>query len=1029
MHPPSLASFRRVLATLVLAFIATLTLASRAHALTASSLAAANLPGKTLRFTITGGNAPFETSGTFTVVFGQNGTYTMPISDGNAAMRSGTYSVTTDPSTAVIRFNGYLLNNGTVETVIFPTNDNLGSQYEMYTLGANKRGTVVFDSGSAGGPTGAPVVTSATTATATVGTPFTYAITTNPAATSFTNAGGSAPITLNPATGVVTGTFTSAGTTTFSFTATNASGSSPVTTVTVTATAGSGGTTTPGTPDGTRFAGRYLGKIGSRSGTAVSTYIEDYEVLIAANGTVVINIGALPAAVTGTIAANGLVTLTGGSQRAAYNFANVVVEGTAFLSSYGPAVGGTQYRFEISTSFTPATGTTPPTPIVAAPNIGAIAGTYSGQQFSGLLSAAATNPIGDFVATVTPGGVLTAQAGTLTGRVDASGNITFDAGGLNIAFGYSTGKIDGDRLTATGQFRANGVVVATYRIDASRTGAAGTTAAAALSAPGNLAGYRNRAGQTFEFTVTGASSGAVWGTDVYTDDSSIARAAVHAGVVSVGQTKVVTVTVLPGQASYTGSVRNGVTSASWGAWSGSFTFAGAGAVAGTSVATTRPALAGGFIAATPTLSAGGRLVLPIAVSGGGSYTYQWFLNGTAIAGATANPYIVDSVGAAHAGAYSVDVTNALGTTRLTAGNVTITSVGAPVIALHPLSKTIPPGGTFTLATNASGTGNAYQWFRNGTTLAGETGAILLRQNANTTDAGSYTVRITNAAGTVTSNAATVSLSPTAARPANISVRASVAAGQAIIPGFFIQGTGTKRVIVRAVGPGLTQFSVGGVMSDPKLEVFRGATRIAESDNWDGAAATVAAFAQVGAFGLPAGSRDAALVTDLAAGQSYTVVVSGVGTANGVVLVEVYDADTAATMTSRLVNVSVRGQSGTGDSTLILGLVIGGTGQRTLLVRGVGPKLAAFGVTNALADPRLQIFDAAQRAVLANDNWNQADFVGELVQASAYVNAFALDPGSKDAATLSLLDPGAYTIQVSGAGTTTGEALVEVYEVP
>ncbi len=1043
MHPSSLPLFRRVVASLLLAFIALLTLAPRAQALTAASLSAANLSGKTLRFTITGGNAPFETSGSFTVVFGANSTYTIPIADGNAAIRSGTYTVSVDSVGTVIRFNGYILNNGTVEAVILPTNDDLRSQFEMYTLGANKRGTVVFDTGSTGGGGGAPAVTSATTATATVGTPFTYTITANPAATSFTNAGGNAPVAINPTTGIVTGTFNTAGTFTFSFTAVSASGSSPVTTVTVTATAGTTGGGTTGTiTNDNLLPANLVGRTASFRVTSPTNTLNDgpndYNVLFQTADFLQRTAEAFTWNRTSytaeTATGDGGARLT--TIRTFGTWSNSATGyGTIMTLSQQNGVG----RFTIrdvndanrtnSGTFTlSGTTTTPNTPIVAAPNIGAIAGTYSGQQFAGVPGPTATTLFGDFVATVTTGGVLSAQGGTITGRVDATGNVTFDATGSNIAFGYTTGRIENNRLTATGTLAAAGRTIATYRIDAPRvTGT--TTTVSAVTAPSNLVGYRNRVGQTFEFTVTGTGGSAIWGTDVYTDDSSVARAAVHAGVVAAGQTKVVTVTILPGQASYPASTRNGVTSASWGAWSGSYSFAGAGSATAAAVATARPTLATGFTTAANTLAAGGRLVLPIAVSGGGSYAYQWFLNGVSIAGATANPYIVDSVGAAQAGTYAVDVTNSLGTTRLTAGSVTITSVGAPVLALQPISKTVSPGGTFTMAANASGTGNAYQWFRNGTALAGETGAILLRQNVNAADAGNYTVRVTNSAGTVTSTAGTLTLSPTASRPANISVRASVAAGQNIIPGFFVAGIGTKRVIVRAVGPGLGQFNVGGTMADPKLELYRGSTKIAENDNWDGAAATTTAFTSVGAFGLTAGSRDAALVTNLAAGESYTAVVSGVGTSSGVVLIEVYDADVPATSTSRLTNVSVRGNAGTGDSTLILGLVIGGDGQRTLLVRGVGPQLTAFGVTGALADPRLQIFDSAQRAVLGNDNWGQADFLGELVQASSYVGAFALEPGSRDAATLSLLDPGAYTIHLSGAGTATGEALVEVYEVP
>ncbi len=355
---------------------------------------------------------------------------------------------------------------------------------------------------------------------------------------------------------------------------------------------------------------------------------------------------------------------------------------------------------------------------------------------------------------------------------------------------------------------------------------------------------------------------------------------------------------------------------------------------------------------------------------------------------------------------------------------------APVLALQPVAKTVVPGATFTLATSATGSGLSYQWFRNNVSLPGETGAILLRNNAAVNDAGAYTVRVSNASGAVTSNAATLTLSANASRPANISVRTNVATDDVVTPGFVLQGSGTKRVLIRAVGPGLAPFGLTGVMADPKFTVYQGSSPIATNDDWS-APNIGSAFSATGAFSLPAGSKDAALVTDLAAGKDYTVQVTNATGAGGIVLVEVYDADILrGTSTSKLVNVSVRGQTAPGDDVLTLGLVIGGDGPRTLLVRGVGPKLAAFGVTGTVPDPRLQIVDSAGRIILANDDWANADFVSELALATTYVGAFALDAGSKDAATLSLVDPGAYTIQVSGTtAAPTGEALVEVYEVP
>ena len=89
---------------------------------------------------------------------------------------------------------------------------------------------------------------------------------------------------------------------------------------------------------------------------------------------------------------------------------------------------------------------------------------------------------------------------------------------------------------------------------------------------GDATHLRGRNDQTFPFYITGASSGGVWGTDVYSDDSNIARAAVHAGIVAVGESKTVTIRILPGRSSYESTTRNGVTTASYGSWHGSYSF-------------------------------------------------------------------------------------------------------------------------------------------------------------------------------------------------------------------------------------------------------------------------------------------------------------------------------------------------------------------------------------------------------------------------------------------------------------------------
>ncbi len=89
--------------------------------------------------------------------------------------------------------------------------------------------------------------------------------------------------------------------------------------------------------------------------------------------------------------------------------------------------------------------------------------------------------------------------------------------------------------------------------------------------PGVLQNYMAYMGRVFHFRVTGrVDGGSLWGTDVYTADSTLATVAVHAGVLKAGQTAVVKVTILPGQAAYQGSTRNGVTSSSYGFYSGSY---------------------------------------------------------------------------------------------------------------------------------------------------------------------------------------------------------------------------------------------------------------------------------------------------------------------------------------------------------------------------------------------------------------------------------------------------------------------------
>jgi hypothetical protein len=254
---------------------------------------------------------------------------------------------------------------------------------------------------------------------------------------------------------------------------------------------------------------------------------------------------------------------------------------------------------------------------------------------------------------------------------------------------------------------------------------------------------------------------------------------------------------------------------------------------------------------------------------------------------------------------------------------------------------------------------------------------------------------------------------------NLSVRTNAGTGsQTLIVGFSVSG-GTKPLLVRGIGPGLASFGISGALSDPRLELYRGTSKIAENDNW--LATDAPTFDLVGAFALAGGSRDSALTIPLVPG-SYTAQVAGVSGETGMALFEVYDATTGVTG-SKLTNVSARSQVGAGSDTLIAGFNISGTGLRTLLIRAVGPTLGEFGVTGALMDPKLELFGPAGK-IHENDNWDAG-----ARSTFSRVGAFDLAPNSRDAVLLVTLPPGSFTAQVSGVGNATGVALIEVYELP
>ncbi|MGH7944085.1 MAG: hypothetical protein ACREH8_16840, partial [Opitutaceae bacterium] len=181
-----------------------------------------------------------------------------------------------------------------------------------------------------------------------------------------------------------------------------------------------------------------------------------------------------------------------------------------------------------------------------------------------------------------------------------------------------------------------------------------------------------------------------------------------------------------------------------------------------------------------------------------------------------------------------------------------------------------------------------------------------------------------------------------------------------------------------------------------------------------------------AFPLQPGSADAAILPALPGGV-YTAHISSADGRPGVALAEVYDG-LAGDSEARLVNLSTRGFVGTDENILIAGFVVGGTGAMRLLLRGIGPGLTQFGVPGAIAQPRLTLFSGGT-PIAMNTGWISDGYKNDLAVAAASVSAFPLAESSADSALLFDATPGAYTIQISGLGATTGEAMVEIYVLP
>jgi uncharacterized delta-60 repeat protein len=271
--------------------------------------------------------------------------------------------------------------------------------------------------------------------------------------------------------------------------------------------------------------------------------------------------------------------------------------------------------------------------------------------------------------------------------------------------------------------------------------------------------------------------------------------------------------------------------------------------------------------------------------------------------------------------------------------------------------------------------------------------------------------------------ATVGASPTPtttplAQAINLSTRMLVQTGDNVgIGGFIITGSVPKHLVLRAIGPSLSQVGVPNALADPVLELHGPSGFVTViNDNWrDDQEVTLAATGLA-----PVNNFEAAIDATLAPG-AYTAIVRGKGNTSGVALVEVYDIDQSTA--SKLANLSTRALVGIGDNIVIAGFILGGgANDDRIVLRGIGPSLAAVGVANTLADPKLELRNSDGALLAANNDW-QDDFAQ-----AAELTAAGLAPGNNlESGVAASLPPGLYTALLSGVNNSVGIGLVEVYD--
>lgn len=334
---------------------------------------------------------------------------------------------------------------------------------------------------------------------------------------------------------------------------------------------------------------------------------------------------------------------------------------------------------------------------------------------------------------------------------------------------------------------------------------------------------------------------------------------------------------------------------------------------------------------------------------------------------------------------------------------------------------------------------SYQWFKDGEALLSATSDTLVIASTSAADTGSYTLTITNALGSVTTEPACLSVANSAATPrvnrlANVSTRSYVSTGDGVlIAGFIIDGTGSKTLLLRALGPQLTQYQITSPLASPDLTLYGPAgLELAHNCLWQrnpDADALNTAAGSLGAPPLLSGNRDSALLLTLPPG-AYTAILRGANDTSGVALIELYDLEPDAG--SRLFNLSSRGTTGYtvngSEEPLIAGFITAGSIRKRSLLRALGPALSGLGVSGAVSATRIDLRDSSQNSIATNSGWDKDSGQASLI--SEYTLGLGIQPplpaGSGDSA-IFLEQTGLLTALVYPNNSQAGIGMVEVFD--